>query len=58
MYRSMYGLYLKGVNACISLILESVLIFSKAKGLTLTCHFTRVENAVYNHHEVEIFTFL
>ncbi len=33
MYKSMYGLQLKGVNACISLILESVLIFSEAKGL-------------------------
>ncbi len=30
MYKSMY---VKGVNACISQILESVLIFSEAKGL-------------------------
>ncbi len=34
MYKSMYGLYLKGVNACISLSLESVLIFPEAKGLS------------------------
>ncbi len=33
MYKSMYG---KGVNACISLILESaLLIFSEAKGLRI-----------------------
>ncbi len=30
----MYGLELKGVNACISLVLESVLIVSEAKGLS------------------------
>ncbi len=39
MYKSMY---LKGVNACISLILESVLIFSEVKGLTVHLSVTDV----------------
>ncbi len=40
MYKSLYG---KGVNACISLILESVLIFSEAKGLTLYTRITTID---------------